>query len=269
MHEEVQASTGLLTTPKEKSRLTSSSIFHQRRSKRKAPKSGTHSPTSGPGLGQAGAAPAPETAPSTTANGRVPLSHPGLSNYLALTSQLSSEPHPHASTPHFSRHAQRRETSVPATPTKACDVQHGDGDHIPKVFLLPPLSLTSSPRLPSNAHVWSEVTSMDPNSPTQSPNLADLLTGLSSSEDASRKMAAFKLQSLINDPSFAEHFVLAGGLPRLRNLVLESTGNTLAYSLASFARLLEVDQGWEAVSDKVVEKVRLHWFLLVLEKEHN
>jgi engulfment/cell motility protein 1 len=68
-------------------------------------------------------------------------------------------------------------------------------------------------------------------------------------------MAAFKLQSLINDPSFAEHFVLVGGLPRLRTLVLESSGNTLAYSLASFARLLEVDQGWEAVNNKVVEKV--------------
>ncbi len=98
---------------------------------------------------------------------------------------------------------------------------------------------------------------MDPSDPAQSPNLADLLTGLSSSEDASRKMAAFRLQSLINDPSFAEHFVIEGGLPRLRTLVLESSGNTLAYSLASFARLLEVDQGWEAVNNKVVEKVRI------------
>ena len=98
---------------------------------------------------------------------------------------------------------------------------------------------------------------MDPTNPAQSPNLADLLTGLSSVEDANRKMAAFKLQSLINDPSFAEHFVLAGGLPRLRALVLESSGNTLAYALASFARLLEVDQGWEAVNERVVEKVFL------------
>ncbi len=97
---------------------------------------------------------------------------------------------------------------------------------------------------------------MDPNNPTQSPNLADLLTSLSSREDASRKMAAFKLQSLINDPSFAEHFVVSGGLTRLRTLILEATGNTLAYSLASFARLLEVDQGWEGVNDEVVEKAR-------------
>jgi len=97
---------------------------------------------------------------------------------------------------------------------------------------------------------------MDPGSPTKTPNLADLVTSLSSHEDGSRKMAAFKLQSLINDPSFAEHFVIAGGLPKLRGLILESSGNTLAYSLASFARLLEVDQGWEGVDDEVVEKVR-------------
>lgn len=97
---------------------------------------------------------------------------------------------------------------------------------------------------------------MDPHNPTQSPNLADLLISLSSREDASRKMAAFKLQSLINDPSFAEHFVIAGGLPQLRTLILESSGNTLAYGLASFARLLEVDQGWEGVNDEVVEKAR-------------
>lgn len=134
-------------------------------------------------------------------------------------------------------------------------VQHGDGEEISPVYLLPVAPLTYPPPLPTT-HVWSDNTGMDPNNAAQSPNLADLLTSLSSDEDASRKMAAFKLQSLINDPSFAEHFVLAGGLPLLRTLILESTGNTLAYSLASFARLLEVDQGWEAVDDKVVEKAR-------------
>jgi engulfment/cell motility protein 1 len=97
---------------------------------------------------------------------------------------------------------------------------------------------------------------MDPSNPSQSPNLSELLTSLSSQEDGNRKMGAFKLQSLINDPSFAEHFVLAGGLSRLRSLILETNGNTLAYSLASFARLLEVDQGWEAVDKQVVKKAR-------------
>ncbi len=88
--------------------------------------------------------------------------------------------------------------------------------------------------------------------------MAELLAKLSSTEDANRKMAVFQLQSLINDPSFAEHFVLKGGLPKLRSLILTSSGNTLAYSLASFARLLDVEQGWEAVDDQVVEKVRYY-----------
>lgn len=99
---------------------------------------------------------------------------------------------------------------------------------------------------------------MDPTNPTQTPNVSDLLKNLGSDDDPVRKMAAFKLQSLINDPSFAELFVQQGGLPKLRLLVLESSGNTLAYGLASFARLLDVDQGWEAVDNGVVEKVEIN-----------
>lgn len=94
--------------------------------------------------------------------------------------------------------------------------------------------------------------------PSQTPNISELLKHLGSRDDPVRKMAAFKLQSLINDPSFAELFVHQGGLPKLRLLVLESSGNTLAYGLASFARLLDVDQGWEAVDNAVVEKVRVN-----------
>lgn len=85
--------------------------------------------------------------------------------------------------------------------------------------------------------------------------MADLLAGLASVEDATRKMAAFRLQTLTNDPSFAENFCSQGGLARLRDAILESSGNTLAYSLASLARLLELDQGWEAVDNRIVQKV--------------
>ena len=96
---------------------------------------------------------------------------------------------------------------------------------------------------------------MDYHNPAQTPNVSDLLKSLGSSDDPIRKMAAFKLQISINDPSFAELFVDQGGLPKLRLLVLESSGNTLSYGLASFARLLDVDQGWEVVDTAVVEKV--------------
>jgi engulfment and cell motility protein 1 len=98
---------------------------------------------------------------------------------------------------------------------------------------------------------------MDHHNPIQTPNVSDLLKNLGSNDDPMRKMAAFKLQTLINDPSFAELFVNQGGLPKLRLLVLESSGNTLSYGLASFARLLDVDQGWEVIDTAVVEKVPL------------
>ena len=96
---------------------------------------------------------------------------------------------------------------------------------------------------------------MNYHNPAHTPNVAELLKNLGGSDDPLRKMAAFKLQSLINDPSFAEHFVKLGGLPKLRLLVLESSGNTLSYGLASFARLLDVDQGWEVIDMAIVEKV--------------
>ena len=72
-----------------------------------------------------------------------------------------------------------------------------------------------------------------------------LLARLASDEDAARKMAVFKLQSSINDPAFADVFISSGGLIVLRRLIMSTGGNTLAYSLQSLSRLLEVDMGWD------------------------
>lgn len=86
-------------------------------------------------------------------------------------------------------------------------------------------------------------------------NVSELVDRLGSDEDAVRKMAVFKLQGSIADPSFADNFIAEGGLAKLRYLVLHTNGNTLAYSLTSFARLLEVDKGWEYVDRELVERV--------------
>ncbi|KAL8901051.1 MAG: hypothetical protein Q9207_005400 [Kuettlingeria erythrocarpa] len=86
-------------------------------------------------------------------------------------------------------------------------------------------------------------------------DVPELVERLGSDEDAVRKMAAFKLQSSIGDPSFADVFISEGGLPRLRYLILHATGNTLAYSLTCFSRLLDVDKGWNHVNQDVVERV--------------
>lgn len=86
-------------------------------------------------------------------------------------------------------------------------------------------------------------------------NITELIERLGSDEDPVRKMAVFKLQSNIGDPSFADVFIAEGGLTKLRHLTLHATGNTLAYSLTSFSRLLEVDKGWDDVDRELVEKV--------------
>ena len=85
--------------------------------------------------------------------------------------------------------------------------------------------------------------------------MSELVERLGSDEDAVRKMAVFKLQTNIGDPSFADVFILEGGLNKLRYLILHASGNTLAYGLTSFSRLLEVDKGWEYVNQDLVERV--------------
>ncbi|KAK2629466.1 hypothetical protein QTJ16_000286 [Diplocarpon rosae] len=99
-----------------------------------------------------------------------------------------------------------------------------------------------------------------------------LLSRLSSDEDAMRKMAVFKLQSSINDPSFADVFISSGGLSILRRLIMTTGGNTLAYSLQSLSRLLEVDMGWEIFEstgagelvERVVELIVTHPLVNIL-----
>jgi Domain of unknown function (DUF3361) len=86
-------------------------------------------------------------------------------------------------------------------------------------------------------------------------NVPELVERLGSDEDAVRKMAVFKLQSNIGDPSFAEIFIQEGGLQKLKYLAMHASGNTLAYSLTSFSRLLEVDKGWDFVEQDLIERV--------------
>lgn len=82
-----------------------------------------------------------------------------------------------------------------------------------------------------------------------------LIAALQSPDEPARKMAVFRLQSAIGDPSFAHAFLHDGGLALLRDQALRSSGNTLAYSLAAFGRLLDVDLGWEGVDERVVKRV--------------
>jgi hypothetical protein len=144
--------------------------------------------------------------------------------------------------------------------------------HIPSVF--PPTSRESpvaskisgnastqcsDPRLSEPASIAPRTFTWDQYSRQTSAmdnvNIADLVKRLGSDEDPTRKMAAFKLQSIIGDPSFADVFIYEGGLPKLRWLALHATGNTLAYSLSSFSRLLELDQGWDYVTTDLIERV--------------
>jgi engulfment/cell motility protein 1 len=85
-------------------------------------------------------------------------------------------------------------------------------------------------------------------------NMTDLVARLGSDE-STRKMAVFRLQGALGDPSFADVFIAEGGLPKLTELTLRANGNTLAYALKSFSNLLDLDKGWEYVSEELIERV--------------
>jgi engulfment and cell motility protein 1 len=100
-------------------------------------------------------------------------------------------------------------------------------------------------------------------------SITDLVARLGGEEDSVRKMAVFKLQSLLGDPSFADVFIAEGGLPKLTDLALRAVGNTLAYSLTSFSRLLELDKGWEFVTEELIERVRAVMFYVLTSCANN
>ncbi|KAK4507874.1 hypothetical protein PRZ48_001609 [Zasmidium cellare] len=86
------------------------------------------------------------------------------------------------------------------------------------------------------------------------PDVATLVAGLQAESESARKYAVFKLKGLLGDPSFADAFIQADGLPSLRRAVLNTSGNTQAYALGSLDALLELDMGWECCDELVLEK---------------
>ena len=95
-----------------------------------------------------------------------------------------------------------------------------------------------------------------------------------SGEEAVRKMAAFQLQTQImvhnlplmacvkislQDVTFAQQFVAKDGLLKLKTLLSEATGNTLAYGLTAFAKVLQVPevqaQAFGVVDDWLIDRV--------------
>lgn len=89
------------------------------------------------------------------------------------------------------------------------------------------------------------------------PDVATLVAGLVAESESARKYAVFKLKGMLSDPSFADAFIQADGLPPLREAVLETSGNTQAYALGSLDALLELDMGWECCDEQVLEKVNI------------
>ncbi|KAK0540293.1 hypothetical protein OC835_000744 [Tilletia horrida] len=85
----------------------------------------------------------------------------------------------------------------------------------------------------------------------------EMVDKLSSRDDRVLKMATYTLQRLIREKAFTLEFLRRGGLVELITIIRTSTsGNTLAYALASCQNLLEtMDEGWEYLPEEFIAKI--------------
>ncbi|KAE8212868.1 hypothetical protein CF327_g3519 [Tilletia walkeri] len=85
----------------------------------------------------------------------------------------------------------------------------------------------------------------------------EMVDKLSSPDDRVLKMATYTLQRLIREKAFTLEFLRRGGLVELINIIRTSTsGNTLAYALASCQNLLDtMDEGWEYLPEEFIAKI--------------
>ncbi|KAF2859165.1 hypothetical protein K470DRAFT_219776 [Piedraia hortae CBS 480.64] len=94
------------------------------------------------------------------------------------------------------------------------------------------------------------------------PDVSALVDCLISDNEGTRKYAVFKLQTLLQEPSFVDAFLEKNGLYALRHAALETSGNTQAYAFGSLDVLLSSDIGWAAVDahliDRAVELAATH-----------
>lgn len=64
---------------------------------------------------------------------------------------------------------------------------------------------------------------------------------------------------MAQDSAFAQEFVAKEGLVKLKTLISEATGNTLAYGLTAFAKILQVPdvqaEAFGVVDDWLIDRV--------------
>ncbi|KAI8977655.1 ELMO/CED-12 family-domain-containing protein [Mycotypha africana] len=76
--------------------------------------------------------------------------------------------------------------------------------------------------------------------------------GTSTKDDKSLKIATFSLQTYLKDRDFAVEFLEKDGLQSLCDIILNSSGNTLAYALNSLLSLMEHEIGWDSLDIKFI-----------------
>ncbi|KAF8159524.1 ELMO/CED-12 family-domain-containing protein [Crassisporium funariophilum] len=73
--------------------------------------------------------------------------------------------------------------------------------------------------------------------------------------DKNVKLTLFSLQKFIREEQFARVFLTHDGLSELVDVIFKSTGNTLAYALTANQNLMELEYGWDGLTDAFILRV--------------
>eukprot|EP00834_Sanchytrium_tribonematis_P000994 NODE_21_length_42443_cov_0.822808.p5 type:complete len:737 gc:universal NODE_21_length_42443_cov_0.822808:29075-26865(-) len=76
---------------------------------------------------------------------------------------------------------------------------------------------------------------------------------LKSSDVAAIKLTMFALQKRLRERDYVNEFVAKEGFLAVKKVILEASGNTLAYALVALNNLMEMDSGWDTFEDKFIE----------------
>eukprot|EP01119_Soliformovum_irregulare_P010556 TRINITY_DN2604_c0_g1_i1.p1 TRINITY_DN2604_c0_g1~~TRINITY_DN2604_c0_g1_i1.p1 ORF type:complete len:1059 (-),score=337.43 TRINITY_DN2604_c0_g1_i1:28-3204(-) len=89
------------------------------------------------------------------------------------------------------------------------------------------------------------------------PNLQvqSVLEALTSPNQELKKKAFFELKSKLQDREFAQMFISQNGITAVTAVIVDSSGNTLAYALQALDSCMNYGFGWDQLSPVMIEKI--------------
>eukprot|EP00835_Amoeboradix_gromovi_P006661 NODE_834_length_3829_cov_0.219035.p1 type:complete len:725 gc:universal NODE_834_length_3829_cov_0.219035:3504-1330(-) len=91
--------------------------------------------------------------------------------------------------------------------------------------------------------------------PSPAIETREAIEKLKSGDIGSIKFTVFALQKRLRERDYVTEFVNKDGFNAIKKVIMEVSGNTLAYALVALNVLMEIDSGWDNFEDKFIEQL--------------